>query len=100
MLTLTGIVMNVLETPKGVSKDGEEYGGYHQVQIQATETLKNGEKRLSLLNLTTDTPEAFKALIGQPALLEVTAWARAKNDVQFQLVKGMKPEAAPAAKKA
>jgi len=100
MLTLTGMILNVLETPKGVTKEGAEYGGYHQVQVQAEEVLKNGQKRLSLLNLTTDAPDAFKSLVGQSVALPVSAWARAKNDVQYQLVPGAIPEAKTPVKKA
>jgi hypothetical protein len=100
MLTLTGTVLNVLETPKGQRQDGTSYGGYHQVQMQVEETLKNDEKRISLHNLTTDNPEAFKARIGESVSVQVAAWAAGRNDLRLQLIEGAIPVLEKAQKRA
>jgi hypothetical protein len=93
MLVLAGQVMNVLETPKGVSrKTGEEYGGYHQVQILCEEELQNGETRMQLQTLTTDHPEAFKPLKGRAVRVPVGVYVY-KGAISFFIPKGSKPEA-------
>ena len=43
MLVLEGILINVFETPKGVTKDGKEYGGESKIQVMYENTLANGE---------------------------------------------------------
>ena len=66
MLTLHGRIVNVFLTPSGVKKDtGEIYGGMHRVQLLAEALLKNGERRVELVDLTVDDPKPFSALQGQ-----------------------------------
>lgn len=60
MIVLEGILMNVFETPKGVSKDGKEYGGESKIQIMYENTLSNGEKRTELETLTVDDATPYK----------------------------------------
>lgn len=92
MLMMSGQVANVLETPKGVSKKtGEEYGGYHQVQLLCREDLQNGETRMQLFTLSTDRPEDFKTVQGKSVRVPVGAYARG-NDLRFFIPKGSKPE--------
>ena len=43
MLVLEGILINVFETPKGVTRDGKEYGGESKIQVMYENTLANGE---------------------------------------------------------
>lgn len=96
MLTLHGTILNVFETPEGVSKDGEKFGGGYRVQIMVENVLKNGSKRMDMITLTTDDPEAFKKLLGRPAAVPVGAFASGTN-VQFYIRKqsdGPKPLAA------
>ena len=52
MLVLEGILINVFETPKGVTKDGKEYGGESKIQVMYENTLANGEKRTEMETLT------------------------------------------------
>ncbi|MGC9346172.1 MAG: hypothetical protein ACP5ER_05230 [Candidatus Bathyarchaeales archaeon] len=52
MLTLNGQVINTFTTPTGKNKDGESYGGDHRIQIMCENTLRNGEKRNDLIDLT------------------------------------------------
>jgi len=100
MLTMTGKVIGVPERPKGTTKDGKEYGGYHQVEILTRETLKNGDESSQLHHLMTSEPESFKSLIGHSASFPVTAWAKAKNDIVYQLVEGENPVRVSAKKEA
>lgn len=51
MLTLSGVVMNVFETPAGTGKDGKPYPARRNVQLTVESILRNGEKRLSLETL-------------------------------------------------
>lgn len=95
MLMMTGQVANVLETPKGVNKKtGEEYGGYHQVQLLCQEELQNGETRMQLHTLSTDHPEAFKTLKGKPVRVPVGVFARG-GALHFFIPRGSKPESVP-----
>ena len=52
MLVLEGILINVFETQKGVTKDGKEYGGESKIQVMYENTLANGEKRTEMETLT------------------------------------------------
>ena len=52
MLVLEGILINVFETPKGLTKDGKEYGGESKIQVMYENTLANGEKRTEMETLT------------------------------------------------
>ena len=52
MLVLEGILINVFETPKGVTKDGKKYGGESKIQVMYENTLANGEKRTEMETLT------------------------------------------------
>ena len=56
MLVLEGILINVFETPKGVTKDGKEYGGESKIQVMYENTLANGEKRTEMETLTVSIP--------------------------------------------
>ena len=47
-----GHLINVFETPKGVTKDGKEYGGESKIQVMYENTLANGEKRTDMETLT------------------------------------------------
>ena len=54
MLTLNGIVQNVLDVPARTDKKtGEIYPAKHQIQILAENDLPNGQKRLDLCLLYT-----------------------------------------------
>ena len=45
-------MINVFETPKGLTKDGKEYGGESKIQVMYENTLANGEKRTEMETLT------------------------------------------------
>ena len=52
MLVLEGTLINVFETPKGVTKDGKEYGGESKIQVMYENKLANGEIRTEMETLT------------------------------------------------
>lgn len=52
MFLLKGKLINIFETPKGKTKDGESYGGDDRIQVMHETTLSNGEKRVDLVDLT------------------------------------------------
>lgn len=54
MFVLEGKLINIFETPKGKTKEGEDYGGEDRIQIMHETTLKNGEKRVDLVDLTVE----------------------------------------------
>lgn len=54
MFILEGKLINIFETPKGKTKEGEDYGGEDRIQIMHETTLKNGEKRVDLVDLTVE----------------------------------------------
>jgi hypothetical protein len=65
MLTLNGSVANIYESPRNVNKStGEEYGGQHRIQLMCENTLKNGQKRIELIDLTVDDVTPYKDSLG------------------------------------
>jgi len=61
MLTLNGTILNTYLTPTGKNKEGESYGGQEKIQIMCENTLKNGEKRNELIDLTVKDSAKFTA---------------------------------------
>jgi hypothetical protein len=86
MLSLTGQVLNVLEVPKGTKKDGTAFGGYHQVQLLCEEPLKNGELRMQLFTLSTETPDAFQDAVGRSVTVPVGVFAKG-GSIHFYMLK-------------
>ena len=75
MLVLEGILINVFETPKGVTKDGKEYGGESKIQVMYENTLANGEKRTEMETLTvadTSLPQQENSPVRVPVALNVS----------------------------
>lgn len=60
MFMLSGKLINIFETPKGKDKDGHEYGGDFKLQILHENTLRNGEKRADLVELTVSDTLPYK----------------------------------------
>jgi hypothetical protein len=90
MLMMTGEVFNVLQTPVGTNKEGQQYGGDHQVQIMGDNPLTNGEVRKELVTLRTDHPEAFKKLVGKTVAVPIGAFVR-NSSIIYYLQKGATP---------
>lgn len=91
MLELTGRVRNVLNTPTGTTKEGEQFGGYWQVQLEVEETLRNGETRFNIQNMRVEDELAFKQLEGHRVRVAVGVFAR-NNQPAFFLKRGIQPE--------
>jgi hypothetical protein len=79
MLTMTGQVLNVFTTPVGVTKEGKGYGGEQRVQLQGLTTLKNGERQVKLVTMTTKKPEEFRKLLGKKVQVEVAVFVNGKE---------------------
>ena len=90
MFLLTGEVVNVYEAPKGVNKDGEEYGGEDKVQIMGNLPLKNGQTRKDLITLTTDQGQTVSKLVGRSVSAPVAFYSPSKGNVSFYIPKGHK----------
>lgn len=92
MLMLNGTVINVFQSPKGHNKKtGEEYGGQDRVQVMAENILPNGEKRVDLVNLTVENPQAYTTLQGKPVRVPVGIFS-VNNVIHFFVPKGSIPE--------
>jgi len=89
MFTLRGQVVHVFTAPKGINKDGEEYGGQDKVQIIGDIPLKGGETRKDLITLTTDQGEALKKMEGQDVTCPVAFFVSGKT-VSFYIPQGHK----------
>jgi len=88
MLTLNGTVANIYEAPKGVNKEtGEVYGGQHRIQVMCENTLKNGEKRIELVDLTVDDVTTYREAIGKPVSVPVGVYV-ASGKPAFYALKG------------
>ena len=76
MLTLNGIVLNVFDTPASTDKKtGEIRPASTRVQIQAENTLENGQKRFEMVTLKVQDGETFKKLTGKAVRVPVGAFA-------------------------
>lgn len=72
MLMLQGTLINVYESPKGISKEtGEAFGGQHRIQITGDNMLKNGSKRVELVDLIVDDITPYRDAIGKPVSVPV-----------------------------
>lgn len=67
---LIGEVRGIIKRP------AEAPGSTHQVQILASETLKNGETRESIYTIGTDKPDLFASYVGKQIALEASPWAK------------------------
>lgn len=96
MLTLNGIVQNVFRKSGGHDKKtGEIIPPSDHVQIMAENMLQNGEKRIELVTLKVETPDAYRALLGRPVRVPVGAFVSG-TAVQFYALKGQgAPTGAP-----
>lgn len=75
MLTLNGIVLNVFDTPASADKKtGEIRPASTRVQIQAENTLENGQKRFDMVTLKVQDGEVYKKLTGKPVRVPVGAF--------------------------
>jgi hypothetical protein len=92
MLTLNGQVVNVFQNPSGKNKaTGMEYGGQDRVQIMAQNTLKNGDTRVDLINLTVTNAEDYKTLQGRNVRVPVGVFAK-DGTINFYVAPGTLPE--------
>mgnify|MGYP007046305066 CR=1 FL=1 len=89
MFLLTGTVLHVFESPKGISKKtGEEYGGQDKVQIMGEVPLPNGEFLMDMLSLTSHDTVPLKKLIGKPVSIPVGFMAQSKGVITYFIPKG------------
>ena len=72
MFVLKGTLINVFQTPKGKTKDGEEYGGDSRIQVLHENTLKTGEKRVDLVELTVDDVHPYADKLNSPVSVPVS----------------------------
>jgi hypothetical protein len=90
-LTLTGVVVNVLDVPLSKNKEGEAYGGFSQVQIMAEDVLQNGEKRMNLHTFKIDDRTPFEKAVSQRVRVPVGCFANGKAIV-FYMPRGSSVE--------
>jgi hypothetical protein len=75
MLTLNGTVLNVFDTPASTDrKTGEVRAASTRVQIQAENTLENGQKRFDMVTLKVQDGEGYKKLTGKHVRVPVGAF--------------------------
>ena len=88
MFSLSGQVLHVFVSPKGVSKKtGEEYGGQDKVQILGDIPVGDGQYRKEMVTLTTDQGDRLQKAIGRAITAPVAFWARAST-VGYFIPKG------------
>lgn len=86
MLTLNGIVLNVFDTPASTDKKtGEIRPASTRVQIQAENTLENGQKRFEMVTLKVQDGETYKKLTGKPVRVPVGAFASGGSVLYYAL---------------
>ena len=93
MLTLNGLVLNVFDTPASTDKKtGEVRPAATKVQIQAENTLENGQKRFEMVTLKIHDGEAYRKLQGKLVRVPVGAFV-AQGSIQYYALKGAAPGA-------
>lgn len=90
MLKLTGQLINTFKQPKGVNKEGEEYGGQNKVQIMGDVSLPDGSTRVDLYNLTAHNIMDFADHIGKKISVDIGVLASGRNVIYF-IPKNTKP---------
>lgn len=96
MLTLNGIVQNVFRKSGGHDKKtGEVIPASDHVQVMAENTLQNGEKRIELVTLKVEHPDAYRKLLGKPVRVPVGVFVSG-TAVQFYALKGQSAPGAEA----
>lgn len=75
MLTLNGVVLNVFDSPASTDrKTGEVRPASTRVQLQAENTLENGQKRFDLVTLKVATGDLYRKLTGKAVRVPVGAF--------------------------
>jgi hypothetical protein len=86
--TLSGAVLNVFQSPAGVSRDGRDYGGDYRVQLMSCDHLKNDEPKLTPTDVSIGTDETlakrYRELLGKIVRLPVSVYA-INGDIRVSL---------------
>ncbi len=90
MLTLTGKLIHIFETPKG-ERDGKAYDSQDKIQILGCVSLPNGEIKNELLTLTTHDKHFFVDLVGKDLRVPIGVFAQSSS-VTYFIPRGSKPE--------
>lgn len=86
MLTLNGVVLNVFDSPSSVDrKTGEVRPASVRVQIQAENTLENGQKRFEMLTLKVVDGDMYRKLQGKPVSVPVGAFVAGGSIMYYAL---------------
>jgi len=89
MLTLNGTVLNVYDNPQRTDKKtGEIIPATSRVQLQAENTLQNGQKRIELIDLKVTNAEIFRKLLNRPVRVPVGVFATTGGGVMFYALNG------------
>ncbi|RLR70424.1 hypothetical protein CKA49_33110 [Pseudomonas aeruginosa] len=91
MLLMTGVLLNVFENPKGISKEGKEFGGQNKIQVLGEVLLQNGETKHELVDLTCHDVGYFSPLLNQSISFPVGVMSAGKNQTIFFIPKNSKP---------
>ena len=86
MLTLNGLVLNVFDTAASTDrKTGEVRPASTRVQIQAENTLENGQKRFEMVTLKVADGDVYRKHQGKPVRVPVGAFVSAGAIVYYAL---------------
>lgn len=86
MLTLNGQLLNVFDSPESTNrKTGEIIPAAVRIQIQAENTLENGQKRIELVTLKVARREPYVQLVGKPVRVPVGVFASGGSVIYYAL---------------
>jgi len=86
MLTLNGVVINVYDTAQSTDKKtGEIRPAVTRVQIQAENTLENGQKRVEMISLKVANGDPFRKLLNRPVRVPVGVFASGSSLIYYAL---------------
>ena len=95
MFEMTGTLINVFETPAGVTKGGKEYEASTRIEILGQLPIDGNQYRSELRAVKVDDITPFKPFVGKQITIPVSFFAAGK-DVIVTVLKGFKPTLAGA----
>jgi hypothetical protein len=89
MLTMNGVILNVYDIKESTDKKtGELRPSFTKVQLQAENTLENGQKRIEMHDLKVTNGEPYRKAIGRRVSVPVGVFGRPGGGMIFYALNG------------
>jgi hypothetical protein len=89
MLTMNGVILNVYDVKESKDrKTGELRPSFTKVQLQAENTLENGQKRIEMHDLKVTHGEPYRKAIGKRVSVPVGVFSTGTGGMIFYALNG------------